>query len=119
MSFRFAIVASLTYGVAFAAPVPKEIRNPGDHALIIGTWQVVSRGHGEKMEPHRNGNLCKFSRDKFVLSSANDHVLLASYKVLPGPTRGPKQIDWTVGKLTCPGVYSLDGGIPIVRSASG
>ncbi len=109
MNFKFAIVASLTCSFALAAPVPKELRKPSDHVLILGTWEVVSRGHGGKLEPHRHGNLCEFSEDKFVLSQMDHRLLIAGYKLFAGPARGPKQLDWTVGKLTCPGVYSLEG----------
>ena len=105
-----ALLTLAVFGLgAIAAPIPKELKSPKDHQLIVGKWQQESLSvHGVLAK--NNGNmLFEFTTDGKCGTSFNNVMNLnATYSI--DQTETPRRMKWASGPNNdwqC--VYELDG----------
>ena len=103
-------LACFTGIAALSAPIPKELRQPSDTDLFVGSWSVINRGHGGKQIQSDPPCVLKITSDNIIFYNSDGTIsLLAKFRLLADCKDGAKQIDWTVNGLKCLGIYRLNG----------
>lgn len=96
----------IAWGVALAAPVPKEKPKVKDEDAIQGTW-LMQKYEGDDTPPDVGPIRITFTDGQMAIDLGGQHTDKGTYKL--DPTAKVKAIDLIHGNETTPAIYELDG----------
>jgi uncharacterized protein (TIGR03067 family) len=103
---RSSLILLLVAPLAFAAPVPKEMKS-NDERIILGTWEVTAfSSDGAEIARGKNTLRWRFEAEGRA-ATANPTETAAVYKV--HPKLAAKGFDWGTEDYPYRGLYELTG----------